>query len=262
MSDSKSLIAVLVLFITILFLSGCSDNDVVSPGTYDPPMLSKIFQDSNNYTSFQYENGKLFRYEQVSKGKILTSIELNYDGKEKPQSEIYLTESGEFLKQYYYNSSFDGRLDSMHYKIKDGTGSYQLIAVLKYSYDGTNQLIKKEQLSISNQLVFSTDYSFYFNGNIIEKRLTNPGGLSEVTTSKYDDKINPLYYLKDWLNYEATKQKNNVISRKMVRNSSEFNLESRYTYEYNDAGLPISRTVSLVTSSGIDSSYTETYQYL
>ncbi len=257
---SKSSLAVLIIM--FLFVSGCDDNNVDSPPTYDPPMLSKMIQDSNNYTSFQYENGKFSRYEQVSKGKVVTSIELNYNGAEKPQSEIYLAESGEFLKQYYYNSSFDGRLDSMHYKIKDETGSYQLIAVLKYSYDGANQLIKKEQFSITNQLALTTDYPFYFNGNIIEKRLTNPGGLSEVTTSKYDNKINPLYNLKDRLNYEAAIQKNNVISRRTVRNSSEFSSESRYTYEYDDSCYPISRTVSFVTSTGIDSAYVETYQYL
>ncbi|MHB8338961.1 MAG: hypothetical protein ACYDEE_16220 [Ignavibacteriaceae bacterium] len=260
MLHSKSLVTVISLFL-LFFLSSCKKNDLVSPNNISPQkQLTKIVQDANNYSTLAYANNKLSQYQSVSDSKISNLVTLNYNGQNKPQTEYYTFQTEELLKKYYYGSS--SNLDSTDIMLKDSTNNYNLDGHLKYYYNSLNQLIKIEQYDTKYNLLFTTDYSYDGNGNISERQLYSSNGFNnEVTTMKYDDKINPWYNLKGWFHYDISMSKNNLISYSTTNSNNNIaNAEATYNYTYDSDGYPVSVNI-VVTTNNVKNNITEKFEY-
>ncbi len=259
MFKPKSFATALSLFL-FLFFSGCNNNVAPLNEVSSLKKLTKIVQDANNYSLFSYVNGKLSKLETISNSKLFRSISLNYDGKNKPQTENYITPFQELLKKYYYDSS--SKLDSMDIMFVDGTNIYKQYRHLKYYYNSLNQLSKTEYYNTEYKLIFTTEYKYDGAGNTIERRFYDSNGLNELTKMTYNNKINPWYILKDWLiDYNASMSKNNLTSSSSIySNNSQKNTETIFTYTYNSDNYPISKTME-ITRNNIKTTLTERYEY-
>ncbi|MFA6979677.1 MAG: hypothetical protein WC209_10170 [Ignavibacteriaceae bacterium] len=259
MLHSKSLAIVFTLLLCFL-ISSCNKSNVVSPDDLSPQkQLSKIVQDANNYSTFSYSNNKLSKYENIFDSKLFRSITLNYEGNNRPQTENYKSAFGDLLKKYYYDST--SKLDSMDFLLKDTSNNYIPEGHLKYYYNSLNQLIKMEQYDVEYKLLFTTENNYNGNGNIVESKFYDSNGLREISTKTYDNKTNPWYNLKEWLNYDISKSKNNLLSSNTTfSNNSQENTVTTYTYTYDSDGYPISRIIEF-TSNKIKTTITETYEY-
>ena len=246
-----------VLFLVTFLLISCkSDDDIVTPN--QQKLLSKIFQDNDNYSTFEYENGKLSKYEVYSNGVLYTSITLSYDGNEQPQSELNINQTQEVLKKYFYKGAV---LDSTEYLSKDTSGTFKVFGYLKYYYNQSNKLDRKVQYTTNNSVIMTIEYFYEANGNVSERRIYITNRLDAILTSTFDNQTNPLYYLKNWLNYDLTMNHNNILSTKAVFVNNSFrNREATYTYTYDSDGYPISSIANIMTSLDT-STINEVYEY-
>jgi hypothetical protein len=245
------------MFSFAFLLSACKNEDIVTP--IPQKQLSKIIQDADNYSTFDYLSGKLIIFQTITESEIFASVILNYDGNNLPQSEFYKTINEDVLKKYYYNES--SLLDSMDYFRKDNSINYTIAGHMKYYFNESNLLSKIEQYNLANDLAFTTYYDYDASGNIIDRRFYYSDVLNEITTMTYDNKINPWYGLKEWLNYEASISKNNLLSSSTVYpNNSQNNSETMFTYNYDSDGYPIS-SVMEYTSSSNNIIINNTYEY-
>lgn len=246
-----------LLFAVTFLLIGCkSEDDIISPT--QQKLLSKIVYDNASYSTFDYENGKLSKYENYSNGVLTTSIVLNYNGNDRPQSELYKNRNDNFLKKYFYKNAL---LDSTELSIKDSVGNYSVFAYMKYHYNQSNLLVKMVQQNITNQLSYTTDYFYDASGNIVEYRFYSGSQLEYSSAIAYDTKVNPWYELRNWLNYDMTISKNNSISSSMVFvNNIQWNSETNSIYQYDSDGYPISSTANYYSNT--DSTIiNQTYEY-
>jgi hypothetical protein len=256
MSNIKSLF--LILFSFTFLLSSCkNEDDIIIPA--QQKIISKITRDAGNYTTFDYLDGKLSKYDGYANGGLITSIVLDYNGSMRPQSELYKYQNEEILKKYFYNSS--SLLDSMEFSFKDSLNNFEVIGYMKYSYNQSNQLNKTVQYTTSNSIVMSTEYYYDASGNVIERRYYLANQLDAIYTNTFDSKINPLNYLKNWLNYDISMNKNNILSTSAVFvNNNQFNSEMIYNYVYDSEGYPISSIANYYSST--DSTIiNQTYEY-
>ncbi|RPI60720.1 MAG: hypothetical protein EHM44_09925 [Ignavibacteriales bacterium] len=255
MFNIKSLFIFLFSF-AFLFNSCKNEEDILTPP--QQKLLSKIVHDNSNYSTFDYENGKLSKYENYSNGVLTTSIVLSYNGSDRPQSELYKNRNEEILKKYFYNNSL---LDSTEFSLKDSVGNYNVFANMKYYYNQSNLLVKMVQQNTVNQLSFTTDYTYDASGNVVELRFYYGNQLNYTSTSTYDNKINPWNNLKNWLNYDATVNKNNSLNSNVVYvNNILMNSETSSTHLYDTDGYPISSIIKYYANN--DSTIiNQTYEY-
>lgn len=254
MSHLKSF-AALSLFL-LLALSGCKNNDLVSPNdTLSEKQLAKIVQDANNFSTFLYEGNKLSKYESISDSKIFSSIQLDYNGNKRPQTEHYTSLNEEYLKKYFYDSN--DKLEKTEYMFKDSLNTYSLKSYMKYLYDELNRLVTTEQYNVQNQIIFYTEYYYDNSDNVTEKRFNDTSGLVELTTMEYDNKINPWYNLREWLNYDVAISKNNLIKSTQTGQDS---FETTIIYTYDSYGYPLTRTMETIMNN-IKTIVESTYEY-
>lgn len=247
----------IALFSIAFLLNGCKNDDIVTPA--QQKILSKIVQDSDNYSTFDYLNGKLIIFQTITSSEIFASVILDYNGSSLPQSEFYKTINEDLMKKYYFNAS--ALLDSADLMRKDNQGNYVLVGHLKYSYNLSNRLSKMEQFNTNNQMLFTTEYTYDASGNVIEKHFYSSGGLNEIYTMTYDNKINPWNNLKGLLNYDATMSKNNLLSIIATYvNNSQNNYEVLFTYKYDSDGYPLSRVMEH-TINNIKTTSNYLYEY-
>jgi len=248
-----------VVLMAIIFpLTGCKNDTIVT--SVQNKQLSKIIQDDDNYSTFNYLNGKLVIYQTISGAEIFLSVILNYDNSDLPQSEHYKTRNEDILKNYYFNQS--SMLDSMDFLLYSNTTyNYVIDGHMKYSYNASNHLIKMEQYNTGYELLFTTEYDYDASENIVESRFYNMNGLLEIAKMTYDNKTNPLYHLKGLLNYEATMSKNNLVSTSTTNvNNSQNNSETIITYKYSSDGYPVTRTIDYIGYNN-KSTLSYTYEY-
>lgn len=183
---------------------------------------------------------------------------MSYNGSDRPQSELYKNRNEEILKKYFYNNSL---LDSTEFSLKDSVGNYNVFANMKYYYNQSNLLVKMVQQNTVNQLSFTTDYTYDASGNVVELRFYYGNQLNYTSTSTYDNKINPWNNLKNWLNYDATVNKNNSLNSNVVYvNNILMNSETSSTHLYDSDGYPISSIIKYYANN--DSTIiNQTYQY-
>lgn len=257
MLHSKSLTAALIIF-SLFIVSGCDNNNTVSVGdTTNQHLLSKIIQDTNDYSTFSYENGKLIKYESISGSNVMETINLNYGSNDRPQTEDYSSDiSGNLLKQYYYGSP--SKIDSVNV-LYAGTNS--LAWHLIYLYNSSNQLEEIENYNSAYKLAYTTQYKYDAAGNVIEKNLFDSKGLIQTVTMTYDNGINPWYNLKNQFNYDLTFSKNNALTISNVFSDSlQNNIDIINNYTYDSYGYPKSVKIE-ITSNNVKSTINRTYEY-
>ncbi len=90
-------------------------------------------------------------------------------------------------------------------------------------------------LCIDDELKFNKKYNYDSSENVIESRFYISNQLYVIYTGSYDNKINPWHNLKNWLNYEATIIKNNLLgsSTIFVNNCSRILKQSILTLRVN-----------------------------
>lgn len=256
MFNLKSFFAFVSLF-SLLFTACNNKDEIVSP--VQQKQLSKIVQDANNYSVFNYTDGKLSKYENYSNSQLSTAITLNYDGTTKPKSENYISFNQDYIKYYYYD--INSLLDSMTFSTKDNSGSYILSGYVKYFYDGNKQLTKTEQFTTSNSFVVRFEYSYDSNGNVIEEKQYRSSGLYSDATMTYDNKVNPWYNLSDCLFYPVSMSKNNLLSKNQVfSDSTQENYQNTITYVYDSDGYPIS-SITQLSSQSNNLTINNTFEY-
>lgn len=245
------------LFSFAFLLNSCKNEENILTPTQQK-QLSKIVQDANNYSSFYYSNGRLSKYESYSSSQLTTSVNLYYEDKVKPQSENYISMKEDYMKYYHYN--LNSVLDSMTFSWKDSTGSYIPTGYVKYYYNGGGQIIKTEQFTNSNLLVVKFEYSCDANGNIINEKQFNSNQLVYEASMTYDDKVNPWYSLKDYLLYNVTINKNNLLSRNQIYYNSQESYQTTTSYIYDSDDYPISSQIKYYSNN--DSTIiNQTYEY-
>jgi YD repeat-containing protein len=247
---------VLASFLLLLF-AGCGDNEVITTENPTPQkQIQKIDSDSENYIDFSYFEGKLVKYESIARASVLTSILLKYDGQKFPQTENYKSLNEELLKTYFYDA--DNKLVKMEFEFKDDQNNYIPEGYVKYYYDNNGTLLKTEQYNTQDQDLFYTEYQFDASNNISEKKFYTQNGLSFIATYTYDDKINPMYYLKNWLLYEGSMCPNNTTGVITTYYDGSFQNSNVVTsYNYDADGYPTSRTIVLNDST----TFVDTYEY-
>lgn len=194
----------------------------------------------------------------VSNAIQSNSISLTYGGESKPQSEIYKTPMEEILKKYYYDNS--SKPDSMTISFYDSARDYIQSGVVKYYYNGLNQLIRTEQYNINGLMVNKVEYTYDTSGNIVKELSYLSNGLYEEKDMTYDNKINPYNNLSVYLYYDLSRSKNNLLSEKITNvQNSQLSSETAYTYIYDSDNYPIERTVKTTGLGAV--TITERYEY-
>lgn len=243
MSYLKSFINV-VLPILILVISSCNDNESVAPDySSSPKKLVKIYESSGNYSAFSYNNERLTKYEKFVDSVGIISRTFNYEGKDKPVSENYISENTDILNLYFYNSSI--LLDSTAIMFRTSSGNYILSGYIKHLYNESGQLVYETHYTNGNNLIIKTEYIYDSNGNVSERWDYDSDGLGSISSMTYDDKINPLHSLHDCLNLESSINNNNLLSRAMTDVRSGMITETMFSYEYDDDDYPVSVSIEV-----------------
>lgn len=259
----KSKLLTIAISLSIIFLiSNCSDTGVSPNNIESNKKLTKIISGSNDYTSFYYSNGKLSNFEKMYGSQVLNSSTLYYDSLGDLQSEIYHTQSLDYLYRYYYDSSF--KRDSTDVSVIDSALSDGPFMRSKYCYNSINQLVKVEEYSIwkgnVNKKLSYTEYKYDDSGNVIEERTYIANVLSTIMTMAYDNKINPYRNMKDNIHFEQSLSKNNMTNLKVIYSDNTGNMEIKYTYYYDGFGYPIYKETEGVNSSNVKT-VEERYEY-
>lgn len=252
----KSIYLFLFSFIFLLF-SCKNEDDIVSPT--QQKLLSKIIQDADNYSTFDYEGGRLSKYEYYSNGELNISINLSYDVSNRSLSELWKDHNQEILKKYFYNKSLI--LDSMALSIKDISNNFKLFSYTNYFYNQSNQLSKTVVFLTIDSTLMSTEYFYDVFGNINERRYYLDNQLNAIVSYTFDCKINPFYTLKSSFNYDISMNKNNILSNSEIFvNNSQSNTQMIYNYVYDSDGYPISSVENYITN--IDTTtFNQTFEY-
>ena len=264
MLKSKSLIAAVVIT-AILFLLSCNKSDVVQVNEIQSTKhLTKIFQDANNYTELTYINNKLSTYQIITNSQPATSITLHYNNEKLPQSEDYTQYNIKYIRKFNYDEG--GKVIKSDYLFQDSSENYLPVRYLDYIYNALGQLEKTEQYnynSTNNNFVhtFDIEYKYDGDGNIIEKDIYSSGNLDTQEIMTYDNKINPLYLLKDYFHYDVSLSKNNILSikRTYLGGTPQITLLT-YSYKYDSEGYPLTSTINISSDNQSDSLQT-IYEY-
>ncbi len=259
MSRSKLFSAVLSML--VLSVSGC---ELVSPAS-SPSMrrLVRILSDSADYSLYSYSGGKLSEMDIVRNLAVAYSIRYSYDGGNRPSSGLiseYGSDTTETLEKFHYDATL--RLDSMDVLLKDRTGNFSMNEHLYYSYDAQGRVIRWIAYDPQYRTIyFTVELSYDSEGDVVRRVYYTPEGYTETSTMSYDDELNPLYDMRQWLMENPAVSRHNEISSITVysggiRPTSEVN----YAYTYDSNGYPVSSSVT-GTQWNQTIKYGTTYEY-
>lgn len=258
MLSSSKLVAALFLVLLI----GCKDNDLSIPSENYDQRIMRISADNSNFQEFVYENGTLTSYENVKNDTLIQSSTFYYD-KYKNQNNYYkLLKMEEQLKsnsllRIVYNYDQDNRIIGANY-FMNGVNS----GTLKYIYNSSNQIIKREQYANDNTTPWNWfEYDYDLTGDVKERRFFYSSKLSEKVIYRYDNKINPYSRLDKNLFYDITYSKNNIIEEITYSYVNGEKISKRImNYTYDNNSHPLIREIeSIVEGKSVKT--TENYKY-
>ena len=250
--------AVVSGLIIVLFLAGCTKEESVSPAENSlSKNLTAINSDNGSYSILEYQENKLIKYEVFHGTERTLAVTLQYGEQKRPKSENSISNNGEFLKNFYYDSL--SRLDSTLLQHKVNSSGYVKDGYIKYYYNAKNQAVKEEQYNDSDEMLFTTTYKYNAADNITETHTYAPDGYDEITTMKYDDNINPWHNLKDNFFYLISVSPNNVTSYSTIYSQFE-TTTANYNYSYDSEGYPGSCTIISEKGARVDT-LTQIFEY-
>ena len=256
--------SLLLLTITLSVLFSCKKE--AAPVTPAPPppavALLKDIVVSNlpsPYYHFEYSTtgrivfasfaSDLTRYNFIYQGDRLTEmrnnilvnkdrLEYNYDNEGKVQFIQYKDSAGEFFAESFftYNGSKLTSIERFHKRQGPGTVTDR---VMTFTYDAAGNLYELAD----------------------HRPATDEGQLESTTVDRfeqYDDKVNvdgfgllhPDFFEHLYLLPGVQLQKNNA--KRLVRTGSGVNYEINYTYTYNTANAPLTKTGDALLTNGTD----------
>lgn len=248
---------IFVSYAIIFLLSACNSEDIVTPQLQK--QLIKISNNSDNYSTFSYQDALLTKYETIDNSQLFNSVSFNYDSTNRVISAVENTNIFEYFNTYIYD--MNNRMEKILLSIKDSSSNYVPSGYVKYFYYNTSNLAREEKYNSQDELITKTEFEYDANGNLVRNLFYHNNMLYSTVTSTYDNKINPWYNLRNSLIYPVSLSKNNATYTHIIyEDVSQGNVEYNITYAYDENGYPLTRRLVYITN-GITSTSNSVYDY-
>lgn len=239
-----------LLFVIVIVLMACSDNDTSIIGPSGPECLLMATTDSSSkYTEITYWNDKVLKYQSYSfsdgkKGQILSSVEYERN----------------FLDEFRSINVFDGdgnlqNIDSISYNSKGlideiitYNNKYERLERVTLAYDNQNNLVEERvfKFDINWIVKIETEYIYDINNRVITSvrtQKTSGEPLIDSTFYTYDNMKN----IESMTKLYTPFKKNNFLTVENVYYISDgqrFTETLNYEYDYNEKGYPIKTKIT------------------
>ena len=239
-----------ILLIIIISFAGCKNETVVPAEENSVQFIKKITQDEKNYSEYIYNNGLLIKYESYKKGKMESSVTLEYAEGNILKDELVEESASVVKKEFMYDDS--GKIIRIDLNEKF-SGDYERVGYIMFTYNKLNQLLKTEQYHNGSTFPLNrTEYEFDINDNLMSEKVYYGQYLQTSSTYTYDNKTNPFNRLKKKFISALTMSKNNILTCKRIDYSNAYNVATNttYMYTYNSSGYPVTRKILVLTNDG------------
>ena len=234
----------LIFSVIIFAFIGC-ESEVIQSQEFQKNLLHKTYSNpnTNTYTEYFYNpSDKIIMVQSFNNYKLERETNYEYDKNANIIKETtFHTMFGVPQNSYsIYEYNEQDLLSKTLAYLKMGDDNYELRSTTIYEYDSNRRLIKSKLRNADNEERKYTELVYDDNGNVIEKNFYQDGKLSFNDKYEYDNMNNPLRQNTAGTSV-YTISKNNVIKHIqmnfMIEND---NSTSKFKYEYNSNGYPIS----------------------
>jgi hypothetical protein len=245
-------------------LACSSDSGMTVPAPPTPPapavLLKEVELSSLPSPYYHFDYDSLKRISAASFASGFTMYKVAYAGGRITEMSNDALGNRDKL-EYIYDQT--GRVDTVRYV--DPNGSVFAIVSLTYKGSQLTGLERRRKINSDFVLEKSMSFSYYADGNLMqidEHRPTIEGRQTETTThdrfEQYDDKMNVDGFgliHDDFFDHlvllpGVTLQKGNPAKETYTGDGDNFTVA--YTYLYDDAGRPITKSGTAVFTSGTD----------
>lgn len=248
MRRNNLLSAFCVIFISFLIPSCSDDNDSdyeVFPGGTSAKILPvKVIGDKNaTIIDYEYDNNNRpvtikRKWPRAGEGCFTKTISYDTEGRIVKLTHIHTTPENNYISTYTYNGS------QITVKYDNSAQSFTI------EVNESGQILKRDQLDVDGNVVYSEDFVYDDNGNIKNKNTS----YLNYRSYTYDDKngifknvnipqwflatqLSELYMFNNNVVDESVKYSNGEIEKRLLVDSG-----FKIVYTYNENGYPIKYT--------------------
>ncbi|MDO3641112.1 hypothetical protein [Mucilaginibacter sp. L3T2-6] len=258
--------APLLIIAGVLFLSACKKDDKTTGGGPTPTpvptgthLITRIQQDADNYTSFNYNaSGLIDRIEGKNNGEA-SNIALTYNAQKKINTAVTTDGAINFI---YTGTTLSG----MEYL--DQTNN-AVVAYTQFTYLNNKLSEYTQYVKYLNDNIPFTKVTYSYNGDDVETQttyqwsvVTNQFKVSETRKFEYDNKTNPIVAAPELAQalFQMISAHNPV--KETVYNAQNAIIETdTYSYTYDSNGYPATQTETVAKTGDPVVVKSSTYSY-
>lgn len=234
----------LLLLTTGILVTSCKKDKDKEPAKQTKQLI-KVEENATNYSTFEYNPDgtlkKMTNTEDSEGVPEISTFTYSYN-QQKKISETDL--NGEAKLKYYYTGD---NINKMEYITGNIIFMYNVFEYANNKVSRVMKYLREDEEDDDFVLYGKSEFQYFANGNLKEVKEYEalPGNIFELTYTQlyleYDSKINPFKPFSEstfGLVYDFASA-NNVLKEKLVNSEGTTEMESIYTYTYDNSGYPI-----------------------